>query len=221
MSDLSAFSPTRCCALLLILFITMIRGSAVIPLKAAAYGTTFDAIVEIGSQPFEVLVDTGSSDLWVLGSGWQCVNQTGGSPIPRTECNFGNATYHMTTGFESIEGVWLGDQYGDGDAIGFVGATEVRIGNLTIPRQELGIVNRSSTSGDGVNVGILGLGYPSISAIHPNSYGQNNSLLDDRIAYPTVFERLIEEGVESYFSLALERTPLDEETGFGMYLAAL
>ena len=82
-------------------------------------------------------------------------------------------------------------------------------------------MNRSSTVGDGVDVGIMGFGYPTISATHPNTYGQNKSLLGGRLSYPTIFKRLIAEGMEPFIRLALERTPRDQRTGFGTYRPCL
>ena len=39
-------------------------------------------------------------------------------------------------------------------------------------------------------------------------------LLSNRVSYPTVQDRLLDIGI-TYFSFAMERTPLDQEIGFG------
>ena len=64
------------------------------------------------------------------------------------------------------------------------------------------------------------------SQAHPASYPSSEilanlttanaeqMLLRNRVTYPTVQERLLDMGI-TYFSFAMERTPLDQEIGFG------
>lgn len=190
------------------------------PLTAASYGNTFDVEIQFGNQSFLVLFDTGSSDTWVLQSGWQCINATDNSELARSDCSFGNETYDTSSTFEQIPSEWFGVHYGNGDAVGLLGHEDVTLGGITIERQEVGIVNRSTTPGDGINTGVVGFGYPVLTSAHLNNDTSNSSLLTDRILYDGLFTRMYKAGfIEPYFSLAIERPPVGEVTGAGGYLA--
>ena len=82
---------------------------------------------------------------------------------------------------------------------------------------QFGAVNASTSWEDGYASGILGLGYPEISQIPPINDTKETALdlLEDRKLYPTVLTRLAKQGIQPYFSMALERTPLAQELGFG------
>ena len=100
---------------------------------------------------------------------------------------------------------------------GTLGYENIKVGSIAIEGQEMGVVNASTSWEDGFGSGIMGLGYPSIVQIHPENYTKEDalSLLQDRWLYPTVLTRMAKQGVDPYFSMALERTPLDAVTGFG------
>ncbi|KAK5699761.1 hypothetical protein LTR97_005892 [Elasticomyces elasticus] len=194
--------------------------SSIVPLRATAYGSIFDATVTFGDQIFQLLLDTGSADTWVLGDGWRCLpphaSPYSNDTLPQANCTFGHPYYHTSSTLTPVEDWWLGVQYGDGSVYGTVGREDITLGSIRIPQQTIGIVNISAMPGtDSVNVGILGIGYPIISMIHPNSYPKNETLLANTVRYPSIFEGLIEAGMAPFVSLALERTPLGAEFGFG------
>lgn len=140
-----------------------------------------------------------------------------GEGVPRANCNYGDEVYTQSPTFEAINDSWFGEHYGSGNDLGSLGFEQVKLGNVTIQRQEMGFVNESANQGDGANTGVMGLGYPVLAASHPTDYVANSSagLLEDRWKYNTVFLNLVKQGLEPYFSFALERTPLYQETGFG------
>ncbi|KAK5110527.1 hypothetical protein LTR62_005719 [Meristemomyces frigidus] len=203
--------------------------SAILPLTSVGYGFSYDIAINFASQPgktFQLTVDTSGADLWVRDSDWQCqetsVNGTA-SEVERADCPSGNTTFDYPD---------AGDHYGVGDVYGTVGLDDISFPGcaeghktLTFSKQEMGVANLSGPVFDSLVVGILGLGYSAISSIQPNSFSWeqalagNPSLLEQRVAYPTVFQRLIGQGMEPYISLALERTPFDSADGFGGYLA--
>lgn len=53
---------------------------------------------------------------------------------------------------------------------GTLGYEDIKIGNLAIDGQIMGVVNQSTSWEDGYGSGILGLGYPAIEQIHPENY---------------------------------------------------
>lgn len=166
-----------------------------------------------------MITDTGSADLWVLGPNWKC--EPNGVPVSRSKCP-SNQSYVETSSFQPIESAYLGELYGQGIIIAALGYEDVQLGSLTISQQEMAFVNSTTNGVDSSVSGLMGLAFPVLDQVHPSSYVLTNltaataeqKLLSDRIGYPTVIERLMGMGI-TYFSFAMERTPFDQEIGFG------
>jgi hypothetical protein len=199
------------------------QSSSAIPITATGLATVFDVEVEFGNQSFLLQLDTGSSDTWVVQTGYECFNVTDNSQqLPQQACTYANATYDMSNTFEQIPNQTFGVQYGVGIATGIVGYEKVTLGGITIQRQEVGIVNKATNPGDGMNCGLVGFGYPSLTSAHAGNTVANdsNSLLLNRIRYDTLFTNMYKQGlVDPYFSLAIERLPDNVPSGPGGYLA--
>lgn len=194
-------------------------NSTAIPLTSALYGTIFDVEVKFGNQTFLLLFDTGSSDTWVVQTGFQCINATDGTQIPQSSCAYAD-TYDISPTFEQIADENFGVQYGTGIATGITGYEDITLGGITVKRQQVGVVNTAINPGDGIDSGIIGFGYPALTSAHPGSMVSNDSQLLDRITYTPLFNSMYEQGlVEPYFSLAIERTPYNSSTAPGGYLA--
>ena len=199
------------------------QSSNAVQLTATQAATVFDVEVKFGNQSFLLELDTGSSDTWVVQTGYECFNATDDTQqLPQQACTYANATYDISPTFEQIQNQTFGVQYGVGIATGIVGYEEVTLGGITIQRQEVGIVNKATNPGDGINSGVVGFGYPSLTSAHPGPNVANDSefLLFDRISYNTLFTNMYEQGlVDPYFSLAIERLPHNVSSGPGGYLA--
>lgn len=197
--------------------------SAVLPLTATDYGASYNVEIKVGDETFPVIVDTGSADLWVLDADWKCYRgseTTSGAKVPQGRCLYGNKTYTQSSTFEPITNAWLGEHYGAGIVSGPLGNENVQLGGIIIEHQEMGFVNASTATGNGACSGLMGLGYPVLGFVHPANYTASTfpQLLGDRLLYDTVFVRMMKQGVEPFFALALERTPLGKETDFGTLL---
>lgn len=96
------------------------------------YDRSFVAGVAIGDQTFDLILDTGSSNTWVAGTGYNC-----DAPWP---CYFG-PTFDIDASFTPIEGQHLNTSYADTSyGSGPIGYADVTIAGVKVPQQEVGVV---------------------------------------------------------------------------------
>lgn len=197
---------------------TLTNGTSL--LTSTLFGSVFDTNVTFGDQTFQLFVDTGSSDTWVVKNNFTCFNRTSGLELPQESCLYGPETYDpsKSAGLEEIPGEIFGIQYGDGISSGVMAYENVTLAGITI-RQKVGIVNASTPMGNGVNSGLLGLGYPALTSAHPGPSQDNSTYWFNRLPYTPLLFNMADQGlIDPYFSLAIARTPQNETTGFGGYL---
>lgn len=190
-----------------------------LPLIATEYGTVFDVPVTIGSQTFQLLVDTGSSDTYVMEEGYTCIDSDN-MAVQSKQCNYSDNVYRKSETYRQVQGEMFGVKYGAGTASGHLAYEQVTMENITVLSQKVGIVNGSQPMGDEVNSGLLGLGYPSLTSAHPaNHTGNGTAYWHDRIVYNPLLYTMSEQGLmDPYFSLALAHTPQNVSTAFGGYM---
>jgi Eukaryotic aspartyl protease len=124
-------------------------------------GEEFATDVTFGTQTFEFIVDTGSSDTWVIESGFDCVDVQTSEPEPEDYCAFG-PTYTVDDTFVQIPGENFNITYGDGEFLtGILGWQNVTLAGLTV-NQTVPLVNFAAWYGDGETSGLLGLAYPGM-----------------------------------------------------------
>ncbi|KAH8881338.1 acid protease [Thozetella sp. PMI_491] len=194
--------------------------SANAALTTADFGLIYDVEVTIGGQNFLLVADTGSSDLWVVGEGYECISGANNSVIPQGACRFASATYHKSPTFKKTSGQVFGAQYGVGIAVGELGTEEVSFAGYTIESQTFGYVERTTAPGSGIDSGILGLGYPILTSGHQGDSVDNSSLLFNRTTYNPVLTNLIAQGsIDPWYSFAIERLQDKDQEGPGGFLA--
>jgi hypothetical protein len=102
------------------------------------HGDIFTTQVQFGTETFEQIVDTGSSDTWMIETGFTCINFTEGvgSTAPESACGFG-PTYTITDTFEQIPDENFNIFYGTGDEWlnGIMGYEEVTLAGITVKMQ--------------------------------------------------------------------------------------
>jgi hypothetical protein len=140
-------------------------------------------LVQIGTpaQNFEVVMDTGSSNLWV----------------PSANCSISNCFLHprynhAKSSSYKANGTFFGITYGSGPVSGFLSVDTVTLGGSLVDNsQTFAEINNATGLGFAFAIGhfdgILGLAWQSISVDH----------------VPTVFQNLVAQGLPSVFSFYL------------------
>jgi Eukaryotic aspartyl protease len=124
-------------------------------------GEEFATDITFGTETFESIVDTGSSDTWIIESGFKCVNVSNSAPETEDFCGFG-PTYNVTDTFVQIPDENFNITYGDGEFLtGIIGTEEVTLAGLTV-KQTVALVNYAAWDGDGTTSGLIGLAYPAL-----------------------------------------------------------
>lgn len=91
-----------------------------------------------GSQSFKVLLDTGSSDAWLVLSDFTCfINH---KAHPKADCNVG-PPYHIDDDLTEIPGEIFHARYSPMVAAGFPGMVPITLAGVTTTA-EVGVVNR-------------------------------------------------------------------------------
>lgn len=154
--------------------------------------------IQIGSngQPFTVIFDTGSSNLW----------------IPSAECHTlaclpHNKYYSNQSTTYKKDGRTLEIQYGSGKISGFLSNDQINVGGLKVTDFVFGEVTQLTLNfGVAHFDGILGMAWPSISV--------------DNI--PTAFDQMIAQGLvqDHSFSFYLTQNP-DQKTGSSLVLGGV
>ncbi|KAJ7708902.1 acid protease [Mycena rosella] len=170
--------------------------------------------ITVGGQTFTAIVDTGSSDTWLVKKGFKCFNLTG-TPESTETCGFGSDGFDTATSktFKTLPNVSFNISYGDGEFLsGPVGFDTVSVGGLTVKQQELGTPDLAAWNGDGVNSGLLGLAYPGLTSVY-NTTDPTKASSANHIAYDPFFFTAVKQNMVTnpFFSVALDRgTPSDD-----------
>jgi hypothetical protein len=122
-------------------------------------GYALDTEIQLGNQTFQLQVDTGSSDTWVVGTGYRCFSNTNTSvELLQANCTFApGSTYNanQSSTYTRITNETFGAHYGLGIVLGDVSTERVTLAGLTATNQTITVVNRAAMTGDGANSGIL------------------------------------------------------------------
>lgn len=186
-------------------------------LTSVEEGQVFLTGVEFGTESFQAVVDTGSSDTWLAGTGFQCVNVTTAADEPESDCLFGS-TYNISSTFEQIPDENFNITYGDGEFLtGIVGHEAVTVGGITVKNQEVAVVDFAAWFGDGVSSGLIGFAFPTLTSAY---LGTDPTMDTTQEIYNPLFTNMYTEGyVAPLFSLAIDRSSRTSGTVAGGQLA--
>jgi cathepsin D len=135
-------------------------STAAIPITDEENDSSYSGVVSIGTPPqnFNLVLDTGSSDLWVATT--SCTSC--GSDIPEFNPSK-SSTYKATSSQLEID-------YGSGSAQGIVAQDSVTFGSFEMSQELLAVTNITSRLIDDGLSGIMGLGFASISALQTTPF---------------------------------------------------
>ncbi|KAJ6474047.1 acid protease [Mycena vitilis] len=181
------------------------KNGNLVRLNGAAFDHEYVVNASVGGKYFNLILDTGSSDLWVVQDGFSCLDLNG-TAVPASMCDFGPSHYNPADSptFQPFPNVTFFVQYGSGEHLkGPAGFDDVKIGGLSVTQQIFGLPNDNAFLGDGVSEGVLGLAFPRLTSVY-NSTGQ--------MQYTPFFLSAVEQKkVENpVFSISLDRPTFDQ-----------
>ncbi|KAJ5573962.1 uncharacterized protein N7459_008389 [Penicillium hispanicum] len=161
-------------------------------------GEEYATSITFGTQTFDVIVDTGSSDTWVVKEDFKCIDLDTGKKTTESDCDFGS-TYTVDSTFSEISGEEFDIEYGDGEYLyGYFGTETVTLADITVD-QQVAVVTEAAWEGDGTTSGLTGLAYPALTSAYSDK-------TEDQEEYNPIFTTMYKDGlIDSYFSLAILR----------------
>ena len=176
------------------------------PLRVVPTSGAYVTTVTIGSQIFELLVDTGSSDTWVFKKSAYCTKKdklVSGDP---GFCNFG-PQYKPEDTFHQIPGRHFASRFRDGSRVhGVLGLEHFEVGGIEISDQVIGLVDQAIWNGDGKRSGILGLGREGAVKSYKDRKPEADGIAT-WLGYDSFVTRMTSKlNMPNMFSLALDQT---------------
>ena len=177
----------------------------VTPLTSVEQGQVFLTGIEFGSESFQAVVDTGSSDTWLAETGFSCYDVATGNSEPESYCAFG-PPYNVSSTFKQIPNENFNISYADSEVLtGIVGTERVTLAGITVKNQQIALVDNAAWFGDGISSGLVGLSFPILTS----AYKGTDPTLDSKatqVVYNPIFTNMYSEGhVAPLFSLAIDR----------------
>ncbi|OQV05013.1 hypothetical protein CLAIMM_09817 [Cladophialophora immunda] len=184
-------------------------------LTSIDFSSAFVANITFGTQEFPVIIDTGSSDTWLIKAGFTCVNQTTNATLPASTCGFGSSG----DSFIDIPDENFYTSYGDGEYLyGTLGLERVTFAGIEIKNQEVALPLLAAWSGDGISSGLVGLAYSSITNAFPGTNSSNDeitgNITGNNMPYSSILNTIfIDQLSRPMFSLALSRSSRNTSPG--------
>lgn len=165
------------------------------------------AAVELGNRSYDLIFDSGSSNLWVAASSFECLQPNSSDAAPQSACGFGSLfDGAFADGIIANENFNVSYGFG-GSIVGVLGHEDVSLAGITVADQELALATSGTWAGDGVISGVLGLGYPANTNDYIGTDAAHDSNATDVFSTPFLFNAIAQGSIAPLFSIALERGP--------------
>jgi hypothetical protein len=176
------------------------------PIISAELGEEFLTDIQWNGKTFTVIIDTGSSDTWLVEKDFKCLNVSTSAPLPQSACMFG-PLYTRDHQFKQIKNENFNISYGDGEFLtGVFGNEAVTLAGITVEEQQVAIVNKAAWSGDNVSSGLVGLAYPNITSAYAGDDPTKDGYTTNDIQYNPIFTNMYTQGsIPPMFSVAINR----------------
>ncbi|KAJ7692919.1 aspartic peptidase domain-containing protein [Mycena rosella] len=184
-----------------------------VALDGGAFDTEYLVNITIGGKNFQVIMDTGSSDTWVVHTNFTCFDLSGNS-IPAAACEFGPAQFDPADSltFQLFPNVTFFVRYGSGESLsGPAGFDTVTVGELSVSKQEIGIPNHNAFLGDGVSEGVFGLAFPELTSVWNTTTAQNASGSNHILYNPFFLNAIQQNKIQNFFSISLNRPTFNQQ----------
>ncbi|QSZ35454.1 hypothetical protein DSL72_008324 [Monilinia vaccinii-corymbosi] len=185
------------------------------PANPLRKGNVWYTNLTVEGQTYPLVIDTGSSDTWIVKPNFTCLDSGIGAPTSQGACLFGPG-YAPGSGFKPIPNVHFNTTYPSGENLkGTFGFVEVNLGGITVNTQ-IATVDTAIWLGDGTTSGVLGLAYPSITAsFNGTTFDSDNA--ETQLPYDPIFTTMYKQNlIPPIFSLALSRPSdrIGHESGY-------
>ncbi|KAI0367775.1 acid protease [Pilatotrama ljubarskyi] len=137
-------------------------NSSIVPVALASDRQTYYVLAGVGNVSLRLALDTASADLWLVSS--QCTSSA--CNVPKYPLTFESPTFVSVNSNATAFNVSYADSTG---AKGFVARESVSLANLTVANQAFGLATSSDVQFPDQVSGVLGLGFPRLSAIANNA----------------------------------------------------
>jgi hypothetical protein len=186
---------------------------------AIAGGSVFIAPITVSGQKFNVVIDTGSSDPWLVDQNFTCIDPKTFEEIPESKCYFGpQYDNEASTTYEPLPDRCMNLSYADHETLnGPMGRDSFTMGGITFPAQEFGVVNYAAWYGDGVSSGLIGFAYRTLTSMYAGE-DPKAAVAGQTYKYNPFFDNLYRNNITApVFSMALMRDK--QNTGKGGVMA--
>ena len=130
----------------------------------------FLAPISVGGQTFNVVMDTGSSDTWVVLNNFTCFDPVTNEQVTQQECYFASY-YRPSSTVHYLPDRNFNISYADGETLSGIMAYEnLTIAGIALSQQEIALIENAAWYGDGYSSGLMGLAYATLTSAY---YGDN------------------------------------------------
>ncbi|KAK0101189.1 hypothetical protein ONS95_012830 [Cadophora gregata] len=186
-------------------------------LTSVQLGQLWYTPLQVGGKTYKLMVDSGSSDTWIVTKDFVCIGEDGAS-APQADCDFG-PKYSPGKELEPVNDVNFNIEYGDASYLrGSYGMTKVTLAGITVKTQ-IALAKDVGWVADGITSGLLGLSYPSITMAYSGTdYSADTP--EKQVPYDPIFTSMWKQHkIPPVFSLAIGRPSVPPHSASEGYLA--